>query len=69
MVTNETKCPIYTPCFLNVESVTAHTGRELGRFAPAEINLTFHNIYSSDSNRNTSTKDGADYLACYETTY
>ncbi len=47
MVTNETKHPIFTPYFIETESGAAHTGRELGLFAPAEIKQVIHNIYSS----------------------
>lgn len=69
MVTNETKCPIYATCFFNTKSGTTHTGRELGRFAPAKTNLTFHIICSSGLSLNASTKDGAYSQVCYEATY
>ena len=47
MVTNETKHPIFTRYFIETESGAAHTGRELGRFAPAEIKQVIQNSYSS----------------------
>ena len=47
MKLNKTKQPIFTPCFFNVKSGAAHTGRELGRFAPAVIKRVIHNIYSN----------------------
>lgn len=68
IVLNETKCSIYTPHFIDGHSSVAHTIRGLRLSDASNINLTFHNIYSSDSNQNTSVKDDAVYLVCDETT-
>ena len=47
MILNKTKQPIFTPCFIERDLSAAHTGRELGRFAPAGIKRVIHNIYSN----------------------
>ena len=65
---NETKCLIYTPYSTKGLPRAAHIIRGLQLCHPSNINLTFHNIYSSDSNQNSSVKDDAVYLACDEAT-
>jgi len=65
---SKTACPIYTPYFMEGLPRVAHTIHGLRLSDASNINLTFHNIYSSDSNQNTSIKDDAVYLACDETT-
>ncbi|OPX54133.1 hypothetical protein SAMN02745127_03114 [Oceanospirillum multiglobuliferum] len=69
MILNKTKQPIYTPCFIESNLAATLTALRLWRFAPTENNLTFHIIYSSDSNQNTNTNGNQNTAWCYETIY